>query len=124
MAADGPLRCGRGREFRGRTRWLFVIAGAAFVGGTIVIEHLADYYIEAFDTDNLGYEFMTALEEALEMAGVVIFIHALLAHLALPGRAVLPLIGIAAMEAAEWAPDPRYAPSRPAGVPIAGSPAD
>ncbi len=56
----------------------FLIAAAVFLSGGLLVEHLADYYVEAFDMDNFGYHLLTALEEFLEMAGVVLFIQALL----------------------------------------------
>ena len=43
-----------------------------------VVEHLADYYIEAYTMKNFGYNMLTVLEESLEMIGVVLFIRALL----------------------------------------------
>jgi len=63
------------------TRKQFLIAGTVFLSGGLLVEHLADYYVEAFDMDNFGYYLMTALEEFLEMAGVVLFIKALLKFL-------------------------------------------
>jgi uncharacterized membrane protein len=60
---------------------LFCIAGSVYVGGAVVVEHLADYYIEVFDMDNFGYQIFTAVEETLEMLGVVFFIRALLIYL-------------------------------------------
>lgn len=62
-------------------RILFCIAGSVYVGGAVVVEHLADYYVEVFDMDNFGYQIFTAVEETLEMFGVVIFIQALLKYL-------------------------------------------
>ncbi len=62
-------------------RILFCIAGTVYVGGAVVVEHLADYYIEVFDMDNFGYQIFTAVEETLEMLGVVFFIRALLIYL-------------------------------------------
>jgi hypothetical protein len=61
---------------------LFCIAGSVYVGGSVGVEHLADYYVEAFEMDNFGYQIFTAVEETLEMTGVVIFIQALLKYLA------------------------------------------
>jgi hypothetical protein len=62
---------------------LFCIAASVYIGGSVVVEHLADYYVEAFDMDNFGYQIFTAVEETLEMLGVVIFIQALLKYLIL-----------------------------------------
>ena len=61
---------------------LFLIAGTVFLSGGLLVEHLADYYVEVFDMDNFGYQLLTALEESLEMVGVVLFIRALLKFLA------------------------------------------
>ncbi len=63
------------------TSTLFCIAGSIYVGGSVGVEHLADYYVEAFEMDNFGYQIFTAVEETLEMLGVVIFIQALLKYL-------------------------------------------
>jgi hypothetical protein len=60
---------------------LFCIAGSVYVGGAVGVEHLADYYVEAYEMDNFGYQIFTAVEETLEMSGVVIFIQALLKYL-------------------------------------------
>ena len=61
---------------------LFLIAGTVFLSGGLLVEHLADYYVEVFGMDNFGYQLLTALEESLEMVGVVLFIRALLKFLA------------------------------------------
>ncbi|MBT3183349.1 MAG: hypothetical protein HOI59_14080 [Nitrospina sp.] len=60
----------------------FLIAGAVYLSGGLLVEHLADYYVEVFEMDNFGYNLMTAFEESLEMAGVVLFIDSLLKYLA------------------------------------------
>lgn len=59
----------------------FLIAGFIFLSGAIGVEHLSDYYVEPFGMDNFGYQLLTALEESLEMSGIVFFIRALLKHL-------------------------------------------
>ena len=56
----------------------FLVAGATFLLGALVVEHLADYYIEAYTMKNFGYNMLTVFEESLEMIGVVLFIRALL----------------------------------------------
>ena len=60
----------------------FLIAGSVYLSGGLLVEHLADYYVEAFEMDNFGYNLLTAFEESLEMAGVILFISALLKYLA------------------------------------------
>jgi hypothetical protein len=59
----------------------FLVAGATFLLGALVVEHLADYYIEAYTMKNFGYNMLTVFEESLEMMGVVLFIRALLLSL-------------------------------------------
>ena len=51
-----------------------------------MVEHLADYYIEAYTMKNFGYNMLTAFEETLEMVGVVLFIRALLLSLVEDGH--------------------------------------
>lgn len=64
----------------------FIIAGLFFLSGALVVEHLADYYIEAYTMKNFGYNMLTAFEETLEMVGVVLFIRALLLSLVEDGH--------------------------------------
>ena len=59
----------------------FVTAGAVYVGGALGVEHLTDSYLETYDMDTLGYQLLTACEEGMEMAGVLIFINALLLYM-------------------------------------------
>lgn len=59
----------------------FVIAGAIFVGGAVVVEALSGAYLTSRGDESFGYKMITSVEEFLEMLGVVIFIHAILKHL-------------------------------------------
>jgi hypothetical protein len=64
------------------TRVRFVVAGVIFLGGALGVEMLG-----AREADLHGYETVTycvlySLEEMLEMLGIIIFIYALLSHLA------------------------------------------
>lgn len=63
-------------------RRLFVLAGLLFVGGALGLELLEGYYASAAGPGNLTYALLAALEEVLEMAGVAVFIYALLRQLA------------------------------------------
>ncbi len=73
------------------TRWLFIIAGFVYLGGALGIEMINANYLEAnhFIATNpeivgatrFQYALLTALEEFLEMAGIVIFIYALVRQL-------------------------------------------
>jgi hypothetical protein len=69
-----------------RTRWLFVIAGAVFVGGALGIEMVEGAYEDFYGEYMTGaramiYALILTAEELMEMAGIIIFIYALLDHL-------------------------------------------
>jgi hypothetical protein len=64
-----------------RTRILFVLAGAIFVGGAVGVEMLSGDYYEVHGY-GLGYSMIATIEESLEMAGVILFIYAILDYLA------------------------------------------
>jgi hypothetical protein len=72
------------------TRRLFLLAGALFVTGTIAMEAAGGYYGGPGRQDSLAYLTVAHVEEVLEMAGVVVFIYALLSYLrrATPGVVV------------------------------------
>jgi hypothetical protein len=61
---------------RGRLATLFLIAGAIYGGGAVGVEHFTDS-----DVNSLHYNMWTALEEGMEMLGVIVFIYALLDHM-------------------------------------------
>lgn len=63
-------------HYRWRTGLLFLVAGAVYGSGAVGVEHFTDS-----DVNSLHYNMWTALEEGLEMAGVVLFIYALLDHI-------------------------------------------
>ncbi len=58
---------------RWRTALLFLVAGAMYGGGAVGVEHFTDS-----DVNSLHYNMWTALEEGLEMTGVIVFIYAVL----------------------------------------------
>ena len=64
-----------------KIRWLFVISGAIFVGGAVGVEISTDWYAEEDLLNTLAYNLWNTVEEGMEMAGVVLFIHALLKHM-------------------------------------------
>ena len=64
-----------------RTRWLFIIAGCMFVTGAVVVEMSTDWYDDEDLLNTLPYNLWNALEEGLEMGGVVLFIYALLGYM-------------------------------------------
>ncbi|MEM7101309.1 MAG: hypothetical protein AAF541_23840 [Pseudomonadota bacterium] len=55
-----------------------IFAGAVFLGGAVGVEYATEGYAEAELLDTLAYNTWTAVEEMMEMAGVVIFIDAML----------------------------------------------
>ena len=65
-----------------KTRWLLVIAGAIYVGGAVGVEAATIWHEENDQLDTLGYNLWTAVEEFMEMAGIILYIFALLAHIA------------------------------------------
>ncbi|QDT98873.1 hypothetical protein [Gimesia aquarii] len=64
-----------------RTRNLFLTAGAVFVGGAIGVEMISAYHAYSHGEKNLLYALIITFEEAMEMLGVIIFIHASLEYL-------------------------------------------
>ena len=64
-----------------RTKRSFITAGLLYIGGVICIELIAGRHAEAHGFHNLTYSILTLVEETLEMAGVIVFIDALLVHL-------------------------------------------
>lgn len=64
----------------GRTRMLFVLAGAVFVSGAVGLEMAGGAYVSARGFD-LAYGVLASVEEVLEMAGIVVMLYALLDHL-------------------------------------------
>ncbi len=64
-----------------RTRNLYLIAGAVFVGGAIGVEMVSAFHAFSHGEKNLLYALIITFEEAMEMLGVIIFIHASLEYL-------------------------------------------
>jgi hypothetical protein len=64
-----------------RTRNLFLISATLFVGGAIGIESIGGYIKDTIGIDNWWYYLEVAVEESVEMAGVITFIYALLDYL-------------------------------------------
>lgn len=64
------------------TRRFFLGAGAIYLGGAIGVEMIGGYYAEVYGFDSLEYQLIAHAEESLEMAGIIVFIYALLRYLA------------------------------------------
>lgn len=78
-----------------RRRRQFVLAGAVYVSGAVLMEMPLGYWAERAGFDNLVYALIDALEEILELLGLSMFLVALLEHAAgAPGRIALTLRAI------------------------------
>ena len=62
-----------------KTKLTFLVAAILYIGGAIGLELIEGLYTEAHGLD-FTYSMMTAIEESLEMAGIIIFNWALLAY--------------------------------------------
>ena len=65
-----------------KTRNLFILAGALFVGGALGLEILAGHRESLNPDSNLIYKLITTIEELWEKLGVMVFIYALLDYMA------------------------------------------
>lgn len=72
-------------SLRVETRWRFLVAGVLFVMGAIVLEAVSGAEWELHRTRTLALDACIFLEDAFEMAGVIVFIHALLLEMARAG---------------------------------------
>ncbi len=64
-----------------RTMVLFLAAGSIYVGGAVGVEYATLWHEENRQLNTLGYNLWNALEEFMEMAGVILYIYALLAYI-------------------------------------------
>ena len=75
---------------RWRTAVLFCLAGAIYGGGAVGVEHFTDS-----EVNSLHYNMWTALEEGMEMLGVILLIYGVLDHMrGTADRAVLVEVGL------------------------------
>ena len=70
------------RHLPAETRRRFLAAGVLFVGGALVLESVQARLVDGFGHGTLAVAVLASAEEALEMVGVVVFVHALLAYAA------------------------------------------
>ena len=63
-----------------RTRWRFVLAGATYVGAALGLEMVEGVLHTRFGMADAAYVSVVAVEETLEMAGIVLFITSLLGY--------------------------------------------
>jgi cellulose synthase/poly-beta-1,6-N-acetylglucosamine synthase-like glycosyltransferase len=64
------------------TRFRFLMAAALYVGGAIGVELIGARHAELHGYENWAYSLIATLEESLEMAGIIVFIWALLNYCA------------------------------------------
>lgn len=64
-----------------RTRWLFILACALFLSGALGIELFEGRHVEQYGRELVYALFYVAIEETLEMAGLLVFIYALMSYL-------------------------------------------
>jgi hypothetical protein len=64
-----------------RTRVLFLVAAALYLGGAIGAELASGHHVVQAGSDNLKFNLLSALEESLEMSGIILFIYTLLRHI-------------------------------------------
>ena len=65
-----------------RSRVLFFLAGAVYICGCIGMEMIGAVYDELWGTATLKYNFISTIEEGMEMTGQILFLYGLLDYLA------------------------------------------
>ena len=66
-----------------KTRWLFLIAGAVYVGGAVGMEAIgSNIFVTNWGKKTMAYRLWATLEESFEMLGLIIFFYALLNYVA------------------------------------------
>lgn len=87
------------------TRILFLIAGAIYLGGALGVERFTDTFDTTHARNTLAYNLWNTLEEGMEMSGVILFLYALISHMA--GGAQATLTVSTAFSGEAIAPDPQ-----------------
>lgn len=92
----------------GRTRHQFLFAAAIYLGGALAMEMAGARHAWLHGKKNFSYELYRTAEEGLEMVGIVVFIHALLAYLSSGAAQFRILFGESPVSASSsaGAPDP------------------
>ena len=60
-----------------QTRVQIGVAGCVYVGGALGMELAGGYHADRYGEENFAYSTIAAVEETMEMAGIVLFISAL-----------------------------------------------
>jgi hypothetical protein len=63
------------------TRFRFLLGAFPYLGGSLGVEMIGGAYEESYGRENLTYSMISTIEESLELAGLIVFIYALLAHI-------------------------------------------
>ena len=82
----------------GAIKTRFVLAAVLFIGGSIGFELAEGAEDMAYGQKNMLYSVLTAVEEGMEMAGVIVFIHALLQYIAVGRTETTPSAAIVSKE--------------------------
>ena len=77
-----------------RSKMLFTLAGIVYFSGAVGMELLGGRHAAQFGLESQSYNLFTTIEEGLELAGIVLLVHALLDHIARANGAVV--VGIEA----------------------------
>jgi len=64
-----------------RTRLLVLVAGSLYLAGAIGVELIGGRHADLRGTQNLTYSMIVTIEESLEMAGVILFVFAMLDYI-------------------------------------------
>jgi hypothetical protein len=78
------------------TRNEMIVAAVLYLGGALGAELVGGWHAEIYGVENLTFSMLATAEEALEMAGLIIFIRALLTYIAREYQAVRILCSSAA----------------------------
>ena len=65
-------------SLRRSTRMRFIVAGACYIGGALIMEMVTGAVADSRGVDGLSYKMATSAEEILELVGISLFIIALL----------------------------------------------
>jgi hypothetical protein len=70
------------------TRWRFAVAGLVYLGGALGVEFVEAALADVRGENNFIYVLLVVIEESLEMAGVILFIDALMRYIIEHGQKV------------------------------------
>ncbi len=95
-----------------RTRVLFCVAGAVYVGGAIGVESLSGLRAARHGEGDAVYVMIATVEELMEMTGVIVFIYALLDYMGRHlGEVTLCFSAVRSRAASKRPPRPAAAPA-------------